>query len=204
MSVYIPALGAIAVAVFTAIWGAIIYPRQKAVDRQNYADQKAIDREEYAAQKKTDREIELRNRRMKEYEGYLTAFRKDARLYDYGRTPAEDSKEKIETVNEYWLAYGTLFQLAPDPVLLAVAEFHKFAWLREPYVESDEAYDRRFKTLYAAMIIEMRKDAFEETRLPQELVEELLPFYFSQASEPASDEGEESPRSRASWRRRER
>jgi hypothetical protein len=64
MSAYIPALGAIAVAVFTAIWGAIIYPRQKAVDRQNYADQKAIDRDEYAAQKKTDREIELRNRRM--------------------------------------------------------------------------------------------------------------------------------------------
>jgi hypothetical protein len=190
MSVYIPALGAIAVAVFTAIWGAIIYPRQKAVDRQNYADQKAIDREEYAAQKKTDREIELRNRRMKEYESYLTAFRKDARLYDYGRTPAEDSKEKIETVNEYWLAYGTLFQLAPDPVLLAVADFHKFAWLREPPGVTGDAYDQRFKTLYAAMIIEMRRDAFEETELPQELVEELLPFNFSPASDPTRDEQE--------------
>jgi len=201
MSAFIPALGAIAVAVFTAVWGIIIYPRQKAVDRENYAAQKAIDREEYAAQKKTDRGIELRNQRMKEYDRYLAAFSRNTTLYDHGHSPADDSPEVIASVDEYWLAYRSLFQIATDPVLLAVTEFHKFQWMQDTDLTGDPYY-QEFKRLYAAMIIEMRKDAFEETKLHKEIVEERIPFYYD--PEAASPEQEEPSRSRAPLQRRQR
>src|SRR5687768_1879909 len=100
MSAYIPALAAIAVAVFTAVWGFLIYPRQKDVDRKNYAAQKAIDREEYAAEKNTDRKIELRNRRMMAYERYLTAYRANTSLLDFGRNFPGDSPERITAATE--------------------------------------------------------------------------------------------------------
>jgi hypothetical protein len=209
MSAYIPALAAIAVAVFTAIWGAIIYPRQKAVDRDNYAAQKDIDREEYAAQKKTDRGIELRNQRMKAYDRYLAAYGRNTNLYDAtGDRPADDSPEVIASLDEYWLAYRSLFQIALDPVLLAVTDFHKIYWMHDTDLTGD-AYFQKFKSLYAAMIIEMRKDAFEETELPKKIVEERIPFYYTKdtkaaSAEHVSAEQEEPLRPRAPWWRRER
>jgi|SRR5215210_2913686 len=201
MSAYVPALAAIAVAVFTAVWGAIIYPRQKVIDRQNYVAQKAIDRDEYAAQKKTDREIELKNQRMKEYNRYLTAYGQNTTLYDYGHNPVPDSPEVVASVNEYWLAYRSLFQIASDPVLLAVTEFHKIYWMDDHDLTGD-AYFQRFKSLYAAMIIEMRNDAFEETKLHKGIVEDRIPFYYH--PEAARDEQEEPPPPRVPWRRRQR
>lgn len=144
----------------------------------------------YLWQKRTERKVELRNRRMKEYERYLTAFRKYESLYDFGRNPADDSKERIEAVNEYWMAYSNLFHIASDSVLLTVVAFHKFAWLSDPDL-AGEAYDRKFKDLYAPVIIEMRSDAFQRTKLQQNQIEENLPFNFSPASKTAIGEPEE-------------
>jgi hypothetical protein len=191
MSAFIPTLGAIAVAVFTAIFGLITYRQQKRVDRENYT-----------AQKETDRKIELRNRRMQEYERYLTAYRGYTSLYDFDPPPAQNDKDRIKAINDYWLAYSNLFQIASDSVLVAVTDFHKFEWMQDTDLTGEDNY-QEFKRLYATMIIEMRKDAFEETELQKELVKERLPFNFSQASETATAEQEDSPRRRAPWRRRE-
>lgn len=70
-----------------------------------------------------------------------------------------------------------MFQIASDPVLLAATDFHKFAWIQDTDL-SGSAYRERFKDLYATMILAMRKDAFEATELPKELIEERLPWYF--------------------------
>jgi hypothetical protein len=144
---------------------------------RSYRQQKHIDRKEYAAQKDTDRRIEMRNLRMKGYERYLTAYRADTSLYDFGHEPTLDSPVKKKAVNEYWLAYSNLFQLASDPVLLAVAEFHKLAWMWDTELK-DEAFNQEFKHLYAQMIILMRQDAFEGTGLTHDDVEKRLPFAF--------------------------
>jgi hypothetical protein len=175
LSVLIPILVAVVPPAFAAIFGVITYRRQKRVDRQNYA-----------AEKETDRKIELRNRRMKEYERYLTAYRGYTFLYDFDPPPAENDANRIKAVIEYWLAYSNLFQIASDPVLVAVSDFHKLGWMQDTDLIS-EAYDEEFKNLYATMIIEMRRDAFEKTDLQKELVEERLPFNFSEANRPTQD-----------------
>jgi hypothetical protein len=138
----------------------------------------------YLYQKSIDRQVELRNRKMKEYERYLTAFRSYTSLYDFGREPADNDEERIKAVNEYWLAYSNLFHIASDSVLLAVADFHKLAWVGETDLVG-EAYDQEFKDLYAEIIVEMRKDAFQRTKLQKEQMENNLPFNFSQASKTA-------------------
>ncbi len=89
--------------------------------------------------------------------------------------PAGNSKERSEAVKEYWLAYGSLFQIASDPILLAASDFHKVAWIQDTNLIG-EAYNQEFKNLCAKMIIEMRKDAFERPQLRKELVEERIPF----------------------------
>jgi hypothetical protein len=141
----------------------------------------------YLYQKRTERKVELRNRRMKEYERYLTAYRGYTSLYDFNPPPADNSEDRIKAINEYWLAYSNLFYIASDSVLLAVTNFHKLAWMGDTGL-TGEAYDQEFKHLYATMIIEMRTDAFEKTELRKEKVEQRLPFNFSPASKPANGE----------------
>jgi hypothetical protein len=136
----------------------------------------------YGRQKRVDRKIELRNLRMKGYEEYLTAFRANAALYDFPPFPADDDPARIETVHKYWLAYSNLFQIASDSVLLAATDFHTFAWIQDTDLTGEDN-DKEFKKLYAKMVIEMRRDAFEKTELQQEIIEERLPFRFTPASE---------------------
>ena len=152
---------------------------------RSYREQKRMDLKNYADQKETDRKIDLRNLRMKAYERYLKAFRGDTSLYDFGRMPAMDSPVKMKAVNEYWLAYSNLFQIASDPVLLAVTDFHKLAWMWDTNLEGED-FEQEFRSLYATMIILMRQDAFEGTELAQDLVEKRLPFAFPK-KQPAED-----------------
>jgi hypothetical protein len=187
LPVLLPTLGTILVAIFTALFGIYNYRKQKQVDSQNYVAQKVIDRQSYAEEKETDRKIELRNRRMKDYESYLTTYRGYISLYDFDPPPADNDEDRIKAINEYWLAYSNLFQIASDSVLLAVADFHELAWLMEGGLQ-DEAYEEEFRDRYATMIIEMRKDAFEKTELQKNEVEQRLPFSFSPASKPAKEE----------------
>jgi hypothetical protein len=167
LSTLIPILVAVIPTVATALFGLWSYRHQKQVDRENYV-----------AQKETDRKIELRNLRMKGYQEYLTAFRANAALYDFPPFPENDDPARIETVQKYWLAYSNLFQIASDPVLLAVTTFHNFAWMEDTNLNPEDRKNE-FKSLYATMIFEMRKDAFEETKLQKERVEQRLPFNFS-------------------------
>jgi len=146
---------------------------------RSYRAQKRMDLKNYADQKETDRQIDLRNLRMKAYERYLKAFRGETSLYDFGRMPAMDSPVKIKAVNEYWLAYSNLFQIASDPVLLAVTDFHKLAWMWDDTdLKKGEDFEQGFRRLYAEMIIRMRQDAFEGTKLEPDLVKKRLPFAF--------------------------
>jgi len=151
-----------------AVFSLITYPRQKQVDRDNYS-----------FEKKTERETELRTRRMKEYERYLKAYRTYQALYDFGRSPADDSKEIIAAVNEYWFSYSNLFHIASDRVLEAASDFHKYAWIEDPSV-TDETVER-FKELYAEMIVRMRTDVSESTNFSNEQLQDRLPFNFSPA-----------------------
>jgi hypothetical protein len=149
----------------------------------------------YRSQKDTDRAIELRNQRAKGYEDYLTAYHTWVRWTDAAAakdaTSARDEMAKAyaayasdevakhrEKANfEYWLAYSHLFQIAADPVLEAVSEFHQFEWMGKTSLTGDD-WNERFYELYAAMVFEIRKDVFEETKLPKDLIQERLPFSF--------------------------
>jgi hypothetical protein len=147
----------------------------------------------YVYQKRTERKVELRNRRVKEYDRYLTAYRGYTSLYDFSPPPAEDSPEKIKVVNEYWLAYSNLFNIASDRVLLAASAFHKLAWMdvTEKNLadeETEKAFNEEFKDLYTTMIMKMRHDFSEKTELDEDTIAERLPFNFSKASEPAKCE----------------
>ena len=144
----------------------------------------------YLYQKRTDMKVELRNRRVKEYDRYLTAYRGYTSLYDFGPPPAEDSPEKIKAVNEYWLAYSNLFNIASDRVLLAASAFHKLAWMDATDKDladkkTEEKFNEDFKELYTTMILKMRHDFSEKTELDSKEIAERLPFNFSKASEPA-------------------
>jgi hypothetical protein len=73
-----------------------------------------IDREQAAAQREIDRMIEVRKRRTTAYERYLAAFRGVNSMYYFEPQP-ENSEKVIKAVNEYWLAYVSLFHIASDP-----------------------------------------------------------------------------------------
>jgi hypothetical protein len=178
MSILVPILLAVVPAVVAALIGVVTYRNQK----------------------RTDRQVDLKNLRMKGYERYLTAFRGYSSLYDFDPPPADNSAERIKAINEYWLAYSNLFQLASDPVLLAVTNFHKLAWMQDMDL-TGKAYDEEFKDLYATMIMTMRKDAFEETELEKERVAELLPFNFSQVGKTAPSSEQQSNAAAGEMRR---
>jgi hypothetical protein len=137
----------------------------------------------YRAQKRTDRHVELRNLRIKAYEQYISAFRAWTTLsswYEGARRQPEDIDEQKQAASgSYWMAYGSLFQIASDTVLEAVIDFHEFAWLWRTDLQGDD-WDEEFKNRYTTMIIEMRKDAFEKTQLGEDRVKEHLPFDFSE------------------------
>lgn len=123
----------------------------------------------YRSQKETDRHVELRNRRMKDYESYLSAYASTFAWVEEG------SPEEAAATKEYWRAYNNLFQVASDPVLLAVTDLHTFAWLQKTEL-SREDWAQGFRRLYADMILKMRVDAFERTELERHVVEQRLPF----------------------------
>jgi hypothetical protein len=156
-SVLIPVLGTFVVAIVTAAFGL-----------RNYRQQREI-----------DRKVELRNRRAKEYERYLTAYA-DVRRWD----GVDDDKHEAANL-KYYRAYHNLFQVASDPVLKAATEFHNsVAWGGEPH-EAGEEYGKRFKKLYGRMILAMRKDAFEATEIPEAVIVERLPWYFEESTKGA-------------------
>jgi hypothetical protein len=98
----------------------------------------------------------------------------------------EGSREQKVAEKKYWRTYSSLFQVASDEVLLAVTDFHEFAWLQKTSLRG-EAWYQEFRRLYADMIIKMRKDAFEKTTLDRQVVEQRLPFSFAGSSNGQTD-----------------
>jgi uncharacterized protein YxeA len=167
MSAYIPTLGTILVAIFTAFFGVYSYQRQKRVDRDNYI-----------AQKKTDREIELGNQRMKEYARYITAYQTNASLWDTDSKPERNSKQVRDAQTEYWVAYSNLFQIVSDPVVTATSDLHQLWWWSDwdsMVPEQREEQGNKVKSLYAKMIAAMRMDVSEQTNLSLQELEDRAP-----------------------------
>jgi hypothetical protein len=133
----------------------------------------------YREQKRIDHAASLLDQRQQANRRYLTAFRVYVSLYAFDPPPADNESKRIEAVGEYWVAYSDLFQLATEPVLLAVTNFHRKEWMGDTDL-TGHAYEAEFKKLYAEMIIEMRRDAYPDTTVldEAELIRELpLPFY---------------------------
>jgi hypothetical protein len=189
-TVVLTVLGGVIGAAITAVYQMLSMRSARmsaTIDRQLATAQREIDREEAASQREIDRKIEVRNKRMTAYERYLAAFHGVNSLYSFEpQEPQLENSEKvnsekvIKAVNEYWLAYGSLFQIASDAVLIAVTDFHKVGYLLDTTLTL-EAYDEEFRDLYATMIIEMRKNAFEETMLQKEFIRDRLPSSTPQA-----------------------
>jgi hypothetical protein len=127
-------------------------------------------------QQRLNRKAEFLIDRRKAYERYLTSYSVYNSLYDFDPPSANNSKERIEAVREYWYAYSGLFPLASDPVLEAVTNFHKLAWMIDTelaavtYVTYDEASDKEYTDLLATMIIEMRRDVLEHALLDRKSI----------------------------------
>jgi hypothetical protein len=147
----IAAVGALLVAVYSALFA----------------------RRTYRAQKELDRQIELQQRALESYERYLSAYEKAVRWTDWDKAGAlEDASV------EYTRAYSNLMMVASDPVLFAVSAFHKFAW-REATDMGTDSFKKQWKELYVAMLIEMRNENTQgRSQLPASLIEERLPYDF--------------------------
>jgi hypothetical protein len=74
----------------------------------------------YGAQKQTDRRVELRNLMIKSYEQYISAFlawTTSTSWYGGAQSQPEDIEEQKRAASQsFWIAYGSLSQIASDAV----------------------------------------------------------------------------------------
>lgn len=157
----IAAAGIIIGAVLTAMLGVRTYREQKRIDRENYRQQKDI-----------DRQVDLRKRKEEEYLHYLKAYE------DYSRAKFLGQPEKLaEASAEYDAAINNLFLIAPDDVIRAVTDFH---WAG---IRTEQTSDK-WKELCATMIITMRQDVFDATKLSIAEIGDRLPWYYGDEGQP--------------------
>lgn len=144
---------ALVVAVLGGIFGFITYPRQKAVDRKE----------------------ELRKERAKAYAEVLAAYAETERWY--GVKGQEDIF--AEAFLKYSQAYSALFNVADNKVLNPATKFHEFVWVRAPADLDDKQWEEKWRSLYAAMLVEMRDDAFiGQNNVKVNDIVQRLPWYF--------------------------
>lgn len=118
----------------------------------------------YRAQKKQDREEELIRRRQREYERYLTSFLRA------GRWKTRDLEKHAEAEDEYHEAHGNILLIGSDEVIQAANEFHSY------YVSTTSVSPKETKLRYSEMVIAMRQDGFEETKLSVREVAMNIPW----------------------------
>ena len=107
----------------------------------------------YEKQKRQDRNEDLIKRRQLEYERYLTAFT------TAGRWKGVDDERHAEAEAVYHEAHDNLMLVGSDEAILAANAFHRY------YVDSEQLDPQEAKMRYARMLVAMRKDGFEETKL---------------------------------------
>jgi len=138
-------------------------------------------RRSYVRQKEIDREEDLRKRRAEEYESYIKAFREviwhAEHLHQHGGTDSDTKWFLGEARAKYDEAYNYLIVIASDKAFLRATDLHDR--LSQYYVgESIDTEkmraDREIRDLYTDLIIEMRRDCFEVTRLSKEEIDPRL------------------------------
>ena len=159
MSIWVAANGNI-IAAFIAAIGVVIAAVIAKQGVESYREQKRIDAESYRQQREIDRREEVVKRQRAEYERYFELFWLLQRL-------VVDSEEHKVAHSAYEIARDHLSFYASDEGLRKVNKFHKY--IVEHPVAADKDLDT-IKTLYADMIIALRRDCLGETHLT---VEEL-------------------------------
>ena len=149
MEPYLPLVGYL-VALITGIAVALIAANQAV---KGYREQKILDRQE-----------DLIRRRQQEYERYLGAFTQA------GRWKGVDPIKHAEAEGEYHRAHDNLLLVASDDVVTAANVFHRY------YVYTSSPDPKETKLRYAAMVVAMRKDGFEETTLSVKEVAMNIPW----------------------------
>lgn len=141
----------------------------------------------YQQQKKFDRDTELRKERGTAYNNYLNAYTEAQRW----RGVVGKEEKFTEALQAYSRAYNALFPIAKSEVLIAITEFHEHTWLEgdnsfkkvawlEPSLSQKnwKEWVATWKRLYASMILEIRRDAFDASGLSVASLSERLPWYF--------------------------
>lgn len=118
----------------------------------------------YGRQKKTDREYDLVRLRQQEYERFLLAFQRA------GRWKNIDHERHAEAESEYHDTHNFMLLHASEEVIRTANAAHRY------YVDSEQVNWRTFKRLYAEMLVAMRRDGFEKTRLSAEEVAANIPW----------------------------
>ncbi len=118
----------------------------------------------YREQKRQDREEELIRRRQSEYESFLTAFG------TAGRWKGVDPQKHYEAENKYHAAHNNLLLIASEKVIECANQFHSY------YVNAQPVEPKEMKLRYARMVVEMRKEVFEETKLSVREVAMNIPW----------------------------
>jgi hypothetical protein len=159
----------------------------------------------YQQQKKFDRDTELRKERGTAYNNYLNAYTEAQRW----RGVVGKEEKFTEALQAYSQAYNALFPIAKSEVLITITEFHQHTWLEgdnsfkevawlEPSLSQKnwKEWVAKWKRLYASMILEIRRDAFDASGLSVASLGERLPWYFDwgadqKAQAPPADLGSE-------------
>jgi hypothetical protein len=141
----------------------------------------------YQQQKKFDRDTELRKERGTAYNNYLNAYTEAQRW----RGVVGKEEKFTEALQAYSRAYNALFPIAKSEVLITITEFHEHTWLEgdnsfkevawlEPSLSQKnwKEWVATWKRLYASMILEIRRDAFDASGLSVASLGERLPWYF--------------------------
>jgi hypothetical protein len=118
----------------------------------------------YRQQKEADRKHELIQHRQDEYQAYLLAFQQASRW------KGVDPWKHAEAEALYHDTHNNMLLTASDEVINAANAAHNY------YTESDQVDWRKYKKLYAEMIIAMRKDGFERTNLSLGEVAKNIPW----------------------------
>jgi len=138
-------------------------------------------RQSYVKQKERDREEDIRTRRAEEYEGYIKAFRgvlyHAARLRQPGQGREDTEWFLGEARARYDETFNYLTVIASDRVFLCATDLHdrvsqhyEGATVKPKEIGADE----KIGNLYTKLIVAMRKDCFEETKLSKRQINPRL------------------------------
>jgi hypothetical protein len=130
----------------------------------------------YRSQKNADREAERVQSKAETYRRFLKSYHEyiEFDVYKTRGDPKFDEAKYEKAEDEYLAAFSDMCFTAPSKVLEKVYEFHSVAFVPSGAIEQVE----KRKRAYAAMLVEMRSDAFLTTDLNAGQMAELLPWTF--------------------------